>query len=66
MFSCVYYAALPEGASLTTFKLLGKEFSIEVKEGQVLVFPAPFLHCSKPNQSNAEKIVVAFNINPVN
>lgn len=65
VFSCVYYASLPEDSVRTTFKLVDKEFSIEAKEGQMLIFPAPFVHCSKPNTSDKEKIVIAFNINPI-
>jgi hypothetical protein len=60
-FSNVYYLNLPEGAAKTTFKILGKEFSIEVKEGQVLSFPGIVNQCSKPNPSEEPKVVIAFN-----
>ena len=62
MFNGVYFLSLPEGASKTSFKLLGEEFSVDVKEGQVLVFPSLYVHCSKPNMSSDPKLVVAFNI----
>jgi hypothetical protein len=61
-FSNVYYVSLPDGCSKTSFKLKDKEFTVDVKEGEILTFPAFYLHCSKPNQSKNEKIVVAFNI----
>jgi hypothetical protein len=60
-FSSVYYLNLPEGSSKTTFKILDKEFSIDVKEGQILSFPGIATHCSKPNESKEPKIVIAFN-----
>jgi len=59
-FSCIYYVELPTGSSLTTFHLFGKEFSVPVKEGQILSFPGAFEHESKPNQSG-RKTVIAFN-----
>lgn len=59
-FSNVYYVDLPEGAVKTSFKFAGNEFEVDVKEGQILTFPACFLHCSKPNKK-ATKTVVAFN-----
>jgi len=62
IFNAVYFLSLPDGASKTTLKLHEKEFSVDVKEGQVLVFPAMYLHCSKPNKSDAPKIVISFNL----
>jgi hypothetical protein len=61
-FSSVYYLNLPEGCSKTTFKILDEEFSIDVKEGQILSFPGIAMHCSKPNQSKDPKIIISFNI----
>lgn len=61
MFSNVYYVELPDGASKTSFMLNGNEFTVDVKEGDILTFPAFLLHQSKPNQSS-RKTVVAFNI----
>ena len=40
LFSNVYYVSLPDGASKTTFRLGDAEFSIDVKEGDVLTFPS--------------------------
>ena len=65
LFSGVYYVSLPNGSSRTTFKTPDEEFSVEANEGQILVFPSAFQHCSKPNQSNEAKVVIAFNINVV-
>jgi mannose-6-phosphate isomerase-like protein (cupin superfamily) len=62
MFSNVYYVELPEGSVNTTFKFLGREFQVKVKEGDILTFPSFLEHCSKPNQST-RKTVVSFNSN---
>ena len=63
IFSNVYYVDLAEGVSKTTFRFLGKEFSVEVNEGQILTFPSYLEHCSKPNLSDKIKTVIAFNSN---
>ena len=63
VFNNIYYVDLPAGASKTTFRFLGKEFQVEVKEGQILSFPSFFEHCSKPNLSDNIKTVIAFNSN---
>jgi len=60
-YSNIYYLSLPESASKTTFRLCGEEFEIDVKEGQILSFPGFITHCSKPNQSDEDKVVIAFN-----
>ena len=60
IFANVYYVDLPEGAAKTTFKVSGKEFEVEVMEGQILTFPTCFIHCSKPNLVGV-KTVVSFN-----
>jgi hypothetical protein len=60
-FSNVYYVDLPATASKTTFKFLGREFDVDVKEGQILTFPSFLCHCSKPNKSSNIKTVIAFN-----
>lgn len=59
-FSCVYYVDLPEKAALTSFKLYGKEFTVPVKEGEILVFPGFIPHYSAPTKAN--KTVIVFNI----
>jgi mannose-6-phosphate isomerase-like protein (cupin superfamily) len=60
VFSNVYYVDLPNGAAKTTFKVSGKEFEVEVAEGQILTFPSCFQHCSKPNKVGT-KTVISFN-----
>jgi hypothetical protein len=60
-FSNVYYVDLPDVASKTTFRFLGREFEVEVNEGQILTFPSYLYHCSKPNMSKNIKTVIAFN-----
>lgn len=61
MFSSVYYVDLPDGTAKTTFKVLDKEFQVDVKEGEILTFPSCFLHCSKPSQSDGVKTVIVVN-----
>lgn len=61
-FSCIYYVKLPQGVSKTSFIVNNIEFGIDVAEGQILVCPAMVTHCSKPNLTDKEKIVVVFNI----
>jgi hypothetical protein len=61
MFSNVYYVDLPEKASKTTFKVLDREFEVDVEEGQILTFPSCFLHTSKPNKSTKIKTVISVN-----
>ena len=60
-FSSVYYLDLPDGASFTSFRSMGEEFDVPVAEGQILVFPSCFEHCSKPNKSKKTKTVIAAN-----
>lgn len=61
-FSSVYYVSLPEGCPSTTFLFDGKEYSIEVKEGDIITFPGYIQHCSKPNSSNQVKTIISFNM----
>lgn len=62
LFSCVYYVDMGEGTPRTSFNLMGKEFEVEAKEGQVLIFPSFLLHCSKENKSEKLKTVISFNL----
>lgn len=61
-YSAVYYVELPEETSKTTFRFLNREQEFDVKEGDVIIFPGSFLHCSKPNISEKRKTIVSFNI----
>jgi hypothetical protein len=58
-FSSVYYVDLPNGSAFTTFCFMGKEFEIEVKEGEVLTSYGCFQHMSKPTKN--KKTVIVFN-----
>lgn len=62
MYSCVYYVNLPNKEVATKFKFNNEEFSINVEEGQVLIFPAYLQHCSPKNNFDDTKTVIAFNI----
>lgn len=62
--SCVYYVELPDDAPRTKFRSFTdrKEFEIpNLKEGDILIFPGVFHHCSPPNNSESRKTVVVFN-----
>lgn len=63
MFSSVYYVDLPDGSPKTSFLLDGKEFSIDVREGDILTFPSFLAHRSAPNPSDRAKTVFSFNSN---
>ena len=60
IFSNVYYLDLPYKV-LTSFRFHGREFTIEIKEGQILTFPSFLEHSSKPNFSDKIKTVISFN-----
>jgi hypothetical protein len=57
--SSVYYVNLANGSAKTTFEIAGKEFEIDVKEGQILTFCGFSRHTSKPTKS--DKTIIAFN-----
>ena len=61
MFSNIYYIELPDKTAKTSFLLSGNEFSVDVKEGDIITFPAFLLHKSSQNQG-FRKTVIAFNI----
>jgi len=61
-FSNVYYVSLPKNSASTSFRYCGKEFEIDVKEGQIITFPSYLEHCSKPNPSDHIKTVISFNL----
>lgn len=63
VFSNIYYVDLPENSSKTSFRFRGKEFEVDVEEGQILTFPSFLEHCSKPNLSKKIKTVISFNSN---
>ena len=60
-FSNVYFLDLPEGAPATTFRFMGKDYTVDVEEGDVITFPGHIQHESKPNASRFIKTSIAFN-----
>jgi len=56
-FTNIYYVELPDGEKT---ELYG-EVDIDIKEGDILSFPAYIFHRSKPNISNQRKTVISFN-----
>ena len=62
--NCVYYLEFEKNNPGTTFKSFfgGAEFTPEISEGEILMFPSCLRHTSLPNKSSSRKTVVAFNI----
>jgi|TARA_R100001530_G_scaffold69912_1_gene49544 hypothetical protein len=57
-FSSVYFLELPNKDMITEFK----DFkNIDAKEGDIITFPAYYLHRSKPNKTKKRKTVIVFN-----
>ena len=56
-FTNIYYVELPDGEKTELFD----EVDIDIKEGDILSFPAYIFHRSKPNISNQRKTVISFN-----
>lgn len=66
-FTNVFYLELPDTNYKTEiFDLSGSILDIDVKEGDILTFPAFFNHRSKTNYSNRRKTIISFNSNFVN
>jgi hypothetical protein len=57
-----YFLELPDPKFKTQIKIKNKILKYDVKEGQLLCFPAHLLHRSKPNGAK-RKTVIAFNSN---
>ncbi|MDB4343038.1 2OG-Fe(II) oxygenase family protein [bacterium] len=57
-FTNVYYVELPDVSMKT--EILGEE-DIEIREGDILSFPAYMFHRSKENKSTQRKTVISFN-----
>ena len=65
LYNCVYYLELPEDGPKTVFRNpinYNEIITPEIKEGQVLIFPATISHTSPPNESNSRKTIIAFNV----
>tara|TARA_R100000963_G_C4574129_1_gene57833 strand:- start:82 stop:594 length:513 start_codon:yes stop_codon:yes gene_type:complete len=59
-FTNVYYVELPDPHFKTVINIGKKEYEYEIKEGQVITFPAHLLHTSRSNRSK-RKTVISFN-----
>ena len=59
-FTNVYFLELPDEQFKTSIKIKDKEYDYEVREGQIITFPAYILHTSKEN-GNLRKTVISFN-----
>lgn len=55
----VYYVDLPKGEETILIDYEGREFQPEVNEGQLLIFPAGYIH--KSPDCNNRKTIVSFN-----
>lgn len=62
LFSAVYYVNLQNDNPKTSFRLGDKEFEIDVKEAEILIFPSFLEHTSKENKSEYTKTIVSFNL----
>lgn len=62
VFNVVYYVDVDDSTSRTVFRINGKEVSVPVKSGDILIFPSCLQHCSIPNRSSKIKTVIALNI----
>ena len=64
-YSCIYYVELPDNSPRTVFRNpinLNETITPDVKEGQILIFPATLYHTSPPSETDNRKTVIAFNI----
>lgn len=64
-YSCVYYLELPDSNMKTEFydNVNNKVIeTVDIKEGDLIIFPAHILHRSKRNITDKRKTVIAFNL----
>ena len=59
-FTNVYFIELPDSQFKTSIKIGEKEYDYEVREGQIITFPAHLLHGSKSN-GHLRKTIISFN-----
>jgi len=59
----IYYLELPKKSMITKFfnQYDNKYIEIEIKEGDLLTFPAYVLHCSDPVVEEDTKTIISFN-----
>lgn len=62
-FSSVYYVELPKDTQTRFKDYNGEEFTIDVSEGDYIIFPSFLYHRSAPNTSDDRKTIYANNIN---
>ena len=62
-FSSVYYVELPDERYATQFKnpVNNEIFQLNVKEGDLLIFPSALIHRSPKIKSNKRKTIISFN-----
>jgi uncharacterized protein YjlB len=62
-YSNIYYLELPKKNMATKFfnQYNNKYIEIEIKEGDLLTFPACILHCSDSFYEDATKTIISFN-----
>jgi hypothetical protein len=58
----IYFVELNHPSQSTLFKFNNQDFRFNVREGQVILFPNQFLHCSPSNEFIERKTVIAFNL----
>lgn len=63
LWAAIYYVELPKDTN-TIFKdfQTNKEFTLDTKEGDLIIFSASWPHRSPPNTSGQRKTVISFNI----
>jgi len=63
-FALIYYLELPEDGPQTQFLIppFNVSFTADVKEGDVIVFPAQTKHRSPPNNSTKRKTIISANL----
>jgi hypothetical protein len=64
-FSNIAFIELPSSNVSTQIKIKDYQFSIDVKEGEILSMPGSFLHCSPINKSKRKTVVVCNTFNYV-
>jgi len=61
-FTGVYYVDLPEGTPKTQLVLNNNVIDVNIKEGDILIFPSFVIHRAPPNKSDKIKTIISFNI----
>lgn len=61
-FANVFFLNFSENNPGTEFKINDKIIKADVREGDIIIFPANILHRSPPNLSNDKRIIIAFNV----